>query len=238
MARAKGHAGHARTPVLREDASFDLLPEDVEASLEATLEAQIWAGELLWIAERSRPDIAFVTGLVSSLCTRAPARATRVAQRVLSYLDTRAWTMRYVPSDSIFAGFGDASFAPTGGRSHGGWVVTARACPIVALYSVDSTLQSAGTLMEDKVLFSDSTSALAIQHGGSTPHFSYANVFWIPQLPSCRAQRLQRLQQAVEAELATQLQSAGEEGAQGQDRVGIPKVGVLVGLGVLGPYQR
>ena len=57
--------------------------------------------------------------------------------------------------------------------------------------------------------------------------------FVIPRvdaLPSRRAQRLQRLQQAVEAELATQLQSAGE-GAQSQDSTFVAGVGDSQGRG-------
>ena len=38
--------------------------------------------------------------------------------------------MQYIPQSSVLAGYGDASFAPSGHRSHGGWVVTARSCPI------------------------------------------------------------------------------------------------------------
>ena len=192
IARARGHQEHARTPVTHEDAGFEVLNSDQSPTPELTLQAQGWAGEILWVSQRSRPDISFVSELISSLCTRAPERAIRVAERALFYLmDTREWVMQYIPQSSVLAGYGDISFAPSGHISHGGWLVTARSCPIawrssrqslvtlstaeaelialqeaaLAVSSIDALLQSAGIRFDERLPYSDSTSAVAIQRG-------------------------------------------------------------------------
>ena len=110
---------------------FELKADDVEPSPEGVLSAQQLAGELLWVAQRSRPDVAYASTLASSSSTRAPVRSARVAQRAFLYLrDTPEWTLRFMPAASTLTGYGDASFAPEGGRSHTGWAALYRNCPI------------------------------------------------------------------------------------------------------------
>ena len=195
VARLHDWSGHAKTPVTREDACYEVLPSDAEPLPETVLQAQTWAGEVLWIAQRSRPDVSFASGLISSLCTRAPERSIRIAQRTLSYLlDTRHWSMYYLASGSQLAGFGDASFSPEGGRSQTGWCVYFRSCAIswrsarqslttlstaeaelvalqetaLSLTSVESMLEAASIKPASRIIFSDSTAALAIQQGSSS----------------------------------------------------------------------
>ena len=195
VARQHGWTGHARTPVTKDLACFELLPSDSEPTPGRVLHAQMWAGELLWIAQRSRPDVAYASALVSSLCTRAPERAIQIAQRSLSYLlDTRGWSMYYIASGNALTGYGDASFSPEGGRSHTGLAIYYRSCALswkscrqslttlstaeaelialqetaLALVSVEAMLEASLVFPEEKVLFSDSTAAVAIQNGSSS----------------------------------------------------------------------
>ena len=195
VARLHDWCGHAKTPVTREDACYEVLPSDADPLPETVLQAQTWAGEVLWIAQRSRPDISFASSLISSLCTRAPERSIRIAQRTLSYLlDTRHWSLYYLASGSELAGFGDASFSPEGGRSQTGWCVYFRSCAIswrssrqslttlstaeaelvalqetaLSLTSIESMLEAAFIKPASRIIYSDSTAALAIQQGSSS----------------------------------------------------------------------
>ena len=73
-------------PVAKEQASF-AAAEGEEPTDEAEIRAaQQLAGELLWVSQRTRPDIAFVCSLIGSLATRAPRRAVEVGVKTLAYL--------------------------------------------------------------------------------------------------------------------------------------------------------
>ena len=160
--------------------------------LKASCPAQQLAGELLWVSQRSRPDVSYASTLASSLSTRAPLRSARISQRAFLYLrDTSQWELRFIPGESVLTGYGDASFSPEGGRSHTGWTVLFRNCPIawrssrqtlttlstaeaemialqeaaLALMATEALLESLGIFPEDKLIYSDSTSAVAIQKG-------------------------------------------------------------------------
>ena len=158
--RAHGWDGHAKTPIAKEDAVFELKADDVEPSPEGVLSAQQLAGELLWVAQRSRPDVAYASTLASSLSTRAPLRSARIAQRAFLYLgDTPEWTLRFMPAASTLTGYGDASFAPEGGRSHTGWAVLYRNCPI-AWRSSRQTLTTLSTAEAEMIALQETALAL------------------------------------------------------------------------------
>ena len=190
---ARIHNPHppAVTPLTREECSFELISSDVPPTPELTLECQQRAGELLWLSQRSRPDIAFTSALVSSLSTRAPARAIRVAQRALRYVvSTRSSGILFVShSEDSLDVYTDASFAPEGTKSHTGYAVFYRNVPVlwrsarqglitlstaesehialqegaVAGFSVRALIQSLLLPVSTPVLHCDSTAALAIQ---------------------------------------------------------------------------
>eukprot|EP00439_Symbiodinium_sp_Y106_P004177 s9189_g1.t1 len=123
---ARIHNPHppAVTPLTREECSFELTSSDIPPTPELTLECQQRAGELLWLSQRSRPDIAFTSALVSSLSTRAPARAIRVAQRALRYVaSTRSSGILFVSHGDALDIYTDASFAPEGTKSHTGYAI-------------------------------------------------------------------------------------------------------------------
>ena len=90
-------------------------------------QAQRLCGELLWIAQRSRPDISFPVAAMGSLLTKAAPRCITIGIKLLAYLQA---TMNYAlciqDSGPGLTAWSDASFAPTGERSHSGIVITWR----------------------------------------------------------------------------------------------------------------
>ena len=87
--------------------------------------AQKLCGELLWLSQRSRPDIAFPVSIMGSLITKAAPRSVEIGHRLLSYLQrTAASALQLRPVDGGYAAWSDCSFAPSGTRSHTGMVIT------------------------------------------------------------------------------------------------------------------
>ncbi|CAE7310954.1 GIP, partial [Symbiodinium microadriaticum] len=111
-------------PVSKDAASFAIGEDEAVFGEQEVRSAQKIAGELLWISQRSRPDVAFACSLVGSLATRAPRRAIEVGEKVLAYLQ-RTWkrSLTYEGRASVLACFVDASFAPDSTRSHTGWII-------------------------------------------------------------------------------------------------------------------
>ena len=88
-------------------------------------------GELLWLTQRSRPDVAYHVSIMASLATRDAGRVVRIGDRFLGFrqraLDTR---LEWRPSGEGLAAYSDASFAPTGARSHTGSLVLLHNCSV------------------------------------------------------------------------------------------------------------
>ena len=122
-----------RIPCPRELSSFELLENKASPTGQAMHQAQQVTGELLWLSQRSRPDLAFTASLLASSATKAPHRALRIADRALgySYLQrTKSASLMFVADNTQLHGWSDASFSPEGSRSHGGWCVCLHGCPI------------------------------------------------------------------------------------------------------------
>ncbi|CAE7339671.1 GIP [Symbiodinium microadriaticum] len=75
-------------PLSKDQASFIALEEEVPQGEAEIRSAQQVAGELLWISQRSRPDISFVCSLIGSLSTRAPRRAVEIGEKTLAFLQS------------------------------------------------------------------------------------------------------------------------------------------------------
>ena len=75
-----------RIPCPRKLSSFEVLENEPSSTGEAVHQAQQVTGELLWLSQRSRPDLAFTVSLLASLATKAPHRALRIADRALGNL--------------------------------------------------------------------------------------------------------------------------------------------------------
>ena len=91
--------------------------------------AQAYAGELMWLANRTRADIAYATGALSRLLHRRPRYACFVAENILKYINkTKDYVLEYLPEEEAkgrnskhlpeerswnkLEVYSDASFAP------------------------------------------------------------------------------------------------------------------------------
>ena len=103
----------------------DLPPEETDYEESVLREAQRISGELLWVSQRSRVDVAFSIGLMSSWAVRSPSFVVRIGLRVLSYLaNTKSYRLSLVPDNTNeLSLYSDASFAPYGERSISGIVI-------------------------------------------------------------------------------------------------------------------
>ena len=110
----------------------DLPPE--EAFTEHELRsAQKITGELLWLAQRSRIDIAYTVGLMASWVARYPKQVSKIGLRLLEYLgNTKANRLFLIPRRSEgLRIFTDASFAPHGSHSISGIALQYDECCVV-----------------------------------------------------------------------------------------------------------
>ena len=167
-------------------------------------DAQRVTGELLWISQRTRVDICFSVGLMSSWVTRAPGFVIRVGLRVLAYLaNTKTLRLSLVPDDSdTLTVYSDASFAPFSERSISGIVVMmnnkcvfwkSRRQTLVSLCTAECELiaavegvvlgQSVQTVATElwqgsvrKILYVDNLAAITLAEGGGTQRTRHLRV--------------------------------------------------------------
>ncbi|CAE7492518.1 GIP [Symbiodinium natans] len=181
-----------KIPCPRDLVSFDTLLTDESPTEESVRTAQRLTGEILWLSQRTRPDLAFTACVLATLSTKAPERAARIAERALAYVQqTKAFALTADADDTGLVAYSDASFAPDGNRSHTGWVVFLYGSPVcwrsarqafvtlstaeselvagldavVALQSAEAMLGEFGVFNLGKTLKVDSQSALAIAIG-------------------------------------------------------------------------
>ena len=181
-----------KVPCPRDLVSFDTLLTDESPTEESVRTAQRLTGEILWLSQRTRPDLAFTACVLASLSTKAPQRAIRIAEKALAYVQrTKALALTADADDTGLIAYSDASYAPEGNRSHTGWVVFFHGSPVcwrsarqafvtlstaeaelvagldavVALQSAEAMLSEFGVSSFDKTLRVDSQSALAIAIG-------------------------------------------------------------------------
>ncbi|CAE7239682.1 unnamed protein product [Symbiodinium sp. CCMP2456] len=198
-------------PISKDLANFSVEEHEGVYTEQELRKAQQCAGELLWISQRTRPDLSYVASLVGSLSTRAPRRATQIAEKAIAFLQrTMSYALVYSGDNSGLVGYCDASFAPDGSRSHSAWLVLLNDCVIswrsgrqstitlstaeseltamsevvLALQSVDSMLRDVLPGGQKLQLYSDSTSALAIANGSGswrTRHLRLRSA-WVSEL--------------------------------------------------------
>ena len=181
-----------KIPCPRDLVSFDTLLTDESPTEESVRTAQRLTGEILWLSQRTRPDLAFTACVLASLSTKAPGRAARIAEKALAYVQsTKGFAPTADADDTGLIAYSDASYAPEGNRSHTGWVVFLHGSPVcwrsarqafvtlstaeselvagldavVALQSAEAMLSDFGITGLDKTLRVDSQSALAIAVG-------------------------------------------------------------------------
>ena len=181
-----------RVPLSKDSASFSVLDNDIPPNDFDVHLAQQLTGELLWVSQRSRPELSFVTSLMSALTTMAPSRVITIGMKALGYLQrTQARQLTIGYDGSGLALFCDAAYAPESGRSHSGWAVFWAGSAIVwrsgrqsvislstaeselismldgavATLGVEALLQDIGVEVSARTIYTDSTSALAISSG-------------------------------------------------------------------------
>ncbi|CAE7231831.1 TY5A, partial [Symbiodinium sp. CCMP2456] len=182
-----------KIPITKE---LSVLPETQEApDPEVIRNAQQITGEVLWVAQRTRPDLSFATCIMASLCTRNPTQTLSIGRKILGYLQrTSGYGLVINWQGQGLMMYSDASYAPQGCRSHGGWVVMYGGVPIswrsgrqsmitlstaeaellallegaVAAKSTEAILSDIGERIEERTIATDSTSALSIASGSSS----------------------------------------------------------------------
>ncbi|CAE7423281.1 TY5A [Symbiodinium sp. CCMP2456] len=171
----------SRVPITKELAA--ILDQEENVTDGIVKDAQQLTGEVLWVAQRSRPDLAYTTSMMASMCTRTPIQAIQTGIKAIGYLlKTIQYGLKVRWSNAGLVMFCDAAYAPQGGRSHGGWVVTFGGVPIVwrsgrqpmitlstaeaellsmidgaiAMKGVEALLLDVGEVVESKEIASDS----------------------------------------------------------------------------------
>ncbi|CAE7459070.1 GIP, partial [Symbiodinium sp. CCMP2592] len=205
----------AKIPLAKDLASFEWVEGDLEPTPDAVASAQRVTGEVMWMAHKTRADVAYTSSLMASITLKAPYRCLDIGYKVLKYLyGTREEKLAIRNDGTSLILYPDAAFAPSSGRSHTGWLVCWGGTPIcwrsgrqasITLSTAESELQAIiegfigmlglEAMLLDleveptvKVIRSDSTSALAIGAGtGSwrTRHLRL-KASWIQEMISRR----------------------------------------------------
>ena len=197
LLRTREVKDHSIIPAQKEWMSLDPNTFPKEYTPEQLKEAQSRTGELSWLSQRTRPDICYTVNIMSALVTKDPEKANLIGKKCLSYINhTKDWRLHYRPGGGReLTTYTDSSYAPEGGRSHGGAVTFWSSCPIAwkssrqalvttssaetelveahlgaqQMESVDALLQDIGEYAERRVLCVDNAAAitLATSEGGS-----------------------------------------------------------------------
>ena len=143
--------------------------------------AQKVTGELLWLSQRTRVDLAYSVALMGSWCSKAPEFVCRMGLRILEFLgSTATYRLSLVPKQCAMnriVAYSDASFAPYGNHSVTGVIIDFRGCPVVwkskrqalvALSTAESELISAceavTIAMSTEALVTDISGPLQVMH--------------------------------------------------------------------------
>eukprot|EP00439_Symbiodinium_sp_Y106_P082434 s24_g21.t2 len=120
--------------VEEEAGMLEAVPVDLKGKEHLVKEAQRRVGEMLWLSSRSRPDIQYVTSIMSSRITRCPEAVITIGDRLLDYLnETMYERLRFAmdtEEEPQLRTYPDSSFAPSSGRSHGAVAIFFGECPL------------------------------------------------------------------------------------------------------------
>ena len=180
------------------------VPQQEDFAEHELREAQRITGELLWISQRTRVDISYSVGMMSSWVAKYPRQVSKIGHRILEYLaNTRCDRLMLIPRKrSGLQIFTDASFAPYGAHSISGIVLQYDGCclvwkskrqSLVTLSTAESELvsgcegvvlaQSLEALLSElegssvsKHLRVDNTAALVLAEGGGSQRTRHLRV--------------------------------------------------------------
>ena len=198
----RSHGVEPNTPVPREWVRE--MPAAEQFSDADLRSAQKVTGELLWVAQRTRPDLGFCVGLMSSWTTKAPRHVLKIGLRALQFLAaTRDQRLSLVPGrPNGMSIYSDASFAPFGGHSISGILIQydevgivwkSRKQTLVTLSTAEAELvaaceavvltQSLSALVDElegvstsKRLLVDNVAAITLAEGGGSPRTRHLHV--------------------------------------------------------------
>ena len=182
-------------------------PEEEQSYSDETLrKAQKITGELLWLSQRTRLDLAYSISLMGSWCTKAPGLVFEMGLRILEYVHaTSDYRLSLVPVEAAerrMVPYTDASFSPFGSHSVTGIVIEFMGCPVhwkakkqslISLSTAESELISAcegitlalsmESLLMDivsqlltKRLLVDNTAAISLAEGSGTQRTRHLRV--------------------------------------------------------------
>ena len=126
--------------------------------------AQSICGELLWLSQRTRPDIAQTVSLLAAWTTRDPVLVLKMGLRVLQYLHGTLEYRLVLEAEAeapVLECFTDASFAPYGSRSYSGAAIRYQGCLVLWR----ATKQSLVTLSSSESEFVAATEGIALALG-------------------------------------------------------------------------
>ena len=155
-----------------------LPPETMEEaeSVEEPDAKEVWlcqklAGALIWLATRTRPDIAFAQSRVSSDATKNPTRGLMIGRIVLRYLaGTPGWGLSFEGEGGDLTAHGDASFEATKAISgtavfHGGKLLAWRCAKQAQVPK--STADAEVTALSASLNIAEHVKGSLVQHDGA-----------------------------------------------------------------------
>ena len=86
-------------------AMFEKMPVERDERIDAAAlrQAQGVTGEILWLAVRTRPDLAFAAGVMGRWASKCPRYAIALSKEILAYLyGTTSFNLEYGPVDADF----------------------------------------------------------------------------------------------------------------------------------------
>ena len=114
-----------KIPITRDQNVMD--PEDGPITIETICEGQKYVGEALWLAIRSRPDLAYCVSRMGSNTTTVPSAVKKIFQQMLGYhQSTENEGLKYQTLEGEnpkVITYNDASFAPGGTAGYGAFVI-------------------------------------------------------------------------------------------------------------------
>ena len=168
--------GEASQPGLKEPENYEPC-DNAQTDITRIRLAQKLAGELLWIATKTRPDLVYITSRIGQIVTRNVEFAIQLAYNALRYLRATAqYEIIYGSAppgrESVDVGplqdrtaaleaYADASFAPGNDRSQTGIVLVWNQAPITWL----SMRQPCASLSTAEAELQSSIDALALTEG-------------------------------------------------------------------------
>ncbi|CAE7413169.1 unnamed protein product [Symbiodinium sp. CCMP2592] len=170
-----------KVPITKDLATVPDKEEDHDD--EMVRRAQQITGEVVWVAQRTRPDASYATSMMASMCSKFPGQVLQIGLKTLGYLQrTMDYALVIKWEEKGLVMYCDAAYAPQGLPSHGGWereaeydhALYGRSRAVgdarwpVAMKGVEAILSDAGEQVTFRQIASDSTSALSISGGTSS----------------------------------------------------------------------